>query len=237
MFSQSISGIFYSELVSLQNIMAIKKETIENLRQEYRSASLTEKEVAADPISQFAKWFAEALDGGLYEPNAMTLATATHDGKPSARTMLLKGFDKTGFTFYTNYLSRKGKEISKNPAACIVFFWPELERQVRIEGTLEKVSKEESEKYFQSRPKESQLGAIASQQSQVIPSRDTLENTWKELIEKFADKEVPKPAYWGGYVLKPQIVEFWQGRPGRLHDRIVYKRSDKSSWKIVRIAP
>lgn len=217
--------------------MAIKKETIENLRQEYRSASLTEKEVAADPISQFAKWFAEALDGGLYEPNAMTLATATHDGKPSARTMLLKGFDKTGFTFYTNYLSRKGKEISKNPAACIVFFWPELERQVRIEGTLEKVSKEESEKYFQSRPKESQLGAIASQQSQVIPSRDTLENTWKELIEKFADKEVPKPAYWGGYVLKPQIVEFWQGRPGRLHDRIVYKRSDKSSWKIVRIAP
>ena len=237
MFSQSISSIFYSELVSLQNIMAIKKETIENLRQEYRSASLTEKEVAADPISQFAKWFAEALDGGLYEPNAMTLATATHDGKPSARTMLLKGFDKTGFTFYTNYLSRKGKEISKNPAACIVFFWPELERQVRIEGTLEKVSKEESEKYFQSRPKESQLGAIASQQSQVIPSRDTLENTWKELIEKFADKEVPKPAYWGGYVLKPQIVEFWQGRPGRLHDRIVYKRSDKSSWKIVRIAP
>ena len=217
--------------------MAIKKETIENLRQEYRSASLTEKEVAADPISQFAKWFAEALDGGLYEPNAMTLATATHDGKPSARTMLLKGFDKTGFTFYTNYLSRKGKEISKNPAACIVFFWPELERQVRIEGTLEKVSKEESEKYFQSRPKESQLGAIASPQSQVIPSRDTLENTWKELIEKFADKEVPKPAYWGGYVLKPQIVEFWQGRPGRLHDRIVYKRSDKSSWKIVRIAP
>lgn len=217
--------------------MAIKKETIENLRQEYRSASLTEKEVAADPISQFAKWFAEALDGGLYEPNAMTLATATHDGKPSARTMLLKGFDKTGFTFYTNYLSRKGKEISKNPAACIVFFWPELERQVRIEGTLEKVSKEESEKYFQSRPKESQLGAIASQQSQVIPSRDTLENTWKELIEKFADKDVPKPAYWGGYVLKPQIVEFWQGRPGRLHDRIVYKRSDKSSWKIVRIAP
>jgi pyridoxamine 5'-phosphate oxidase len=217
--------------------MAIKKETIENLRQEYRSASLTEKEVAADPISQFAKWFAEALDGGLYEPNAMTLATATHDGKPSARTMLLKGFDKTGFTFYTNYLSRKGKEISKNPAACMVFFWPELERQVRIEGTLEKVSKEESEKYFQSRPKESQLGAIASQQSQVISDRDTLENTWKELIEKFADKDVPKPAYWGGYILKPQIVEFWQGRPGRLHDRIVYKRSDKNNWKIVRIAP
>ncbi|MBC8053278.1 MAG: pyridoxamine 5'-phosphate oxidase [Sphingobacteriaceae bacterium] len=217
--------------------MAIKKETIENLRQEYRSATLSEKEVAADPISQFAKWFAEALDGGIFEPNAMTLATATHDGKPSARIMLLKGFDKSGFTFYTNYLSRKGKEISKNPAACIVFFWPELERQIRIEGTLEKVSKEESEKYFHSRPKESQLGALASQQSQEIPDKTTVENSWKELTSKFSDKEVPKPAYWGGYVLKPQIVEFWQGGPGRLHDRILYKRSDKNNWKIVRLAP
>ena len=217
--------------------MTVKKEIIENLRQDYRSASLTEKDVANDPISQFAKWFAEALDGGLYEPNAMTLATATHDGKPSARTMLLKGFDRTGFTFYSNYLSRKGKEISKNPAASIVFFWAELERQVRIEGVLEKTSKEESEKYFHSRPKESQLGAIASQQSQVINGREELEQTWKELIEKFADKDVPKPAYWGGYVLKPQIVEFWQGRPGRLHDRIVYKKADKNNWKIIRLAP
>ena len=224
-------------LVSLQIIMAIKKETIENLRNDYRSASLSEKDVAADPISQFAKWFAEALDGGLYEPNAMTLATATHDGKPSARILLLKGFDKTGFTFYTNYLSRKGKEISRNPAASMVFFWAELERQVRIEGTIEKVSKEESEKYFHSRPKESQVGAIASQQSQELKGKEPLENSWNELLEKFADKEVPKPAYWGGYVLKPQVVEFWQGRPGRLHDRIVYKRSDKNSWKIVRLAP
>ena len=224
-------------LVSLQIIMAIKKETIENLRNDYRSASLSEKDVAADPISQFAKWFAEALDGELYEPNAMTLATATHDGKPSARILLLKGFDKTGFTFYTNYLRRKGKEISKNPAASMVFFWAELERQVRIEGTIEKVSKEESEKYFHSRPKESQVGAIASQQSQELKGREPLENSWNELLEKFADKEVPKPAYWGGYVLKPQVVEFWQGRPGRLHDRIVYKRSDKNSWKIVRLAP
>jgi pyridoxamine-phosphate oxidase len=230
-------AIYMEYLVSLQIIMAIKKETIENLRNDYRSASLSEKDVAADPISQFAKWFAEALDGELYEPNAMTLATATHDGKPSARILLLKGFDKTGFTFYTNYLSRKGKEISKNPAASMVFFWAELERQVRIEGTIEKVSKEESEKYFHSRPKESQVGAIASQQSQELKGREPLENSWNELLEKFADKEVPKPAYWGGYVLKPQVVEFWQGRPGRLHDRIVYKRSDKNSWKIVRLAP
>lgn len=217
--------------------MTVKKETIENLRQDYRSASLSEKDVAGDPISQFAKWFAEALDGGLYEPNAMTLATSTHDGKPSARIMLLKGFDKTGFTFYTNYLSRKGKEISKNPSASIVFFWAELERQVRIEGTLEKISKEESEKYFHSRPKESQIGALASQQSQVISGREQLDKSLTDLTEKFADKDVTKPAYWGGYILKPQIVEFWQGRTGRLHDRIVYKRADKNNWKIVRLAP
>ncbi|MBC7913783.1 MAG: pyridoxamine 5'-phosphate oxidase [Pyrinomonadaceae bacterium] len=217
--------------------MTVKKETIANLRKEYRSASLSEKDTAADPISQFAKWFTEALDGGLYEPNAMTLATATHDGKPSARIMLLKGFDRLGFTFYSNYLSRKGKEISKNPAASIVFFWAELERQVRIEGTLEKTSKEESEKYFQSRPKESQIGALASQQSQIIEGRDIIEQANTELAEKFKDKDVPKPAYWGGYVLKPQIVEFWQGRPGRLHDRIVYKKADKNNWKIIRLAP
>jgi len=217
--------------------MAINKEIIENLRQDYRTTTLSEKDVAADPISQFAKWFKDALDGGIYEPNAMILATATHDGKPSARIMLLKGFDKTGFTFYTNYLSRKGKEISKNPAASIVFFWPELERQVRIEGTLEKISKEESEKYFHSRPKVSQIGALVSQQSQEIAGRDDLETTLKDLTEKFAEKEIPKPAYWGGYILKPQIVEFWQGRTGRLHDRIVYKRADKSNWKIVRLAP
>lgn len=217
--------------------MAIKKEIIENLRQDYRNATLSEKDVAADPISQFAKWFQNAIDGGIYEPNAMLLATATHDGKPSARIMLLKGFDKIGFTFYTNYLSRKGKEISKNPAAAIVFFWPELERQVRIEGTLEKISKEESEKYFHSRPKPSQIGALVSQQSQEINGRDGLEAALIDLTEKFAEKEIPKPAYWGGYVLKPQIVEFWQGRTGRLHDRIVYKRADKNNWKIVRLAP
>lgn len=236
-FTYGYPALFSNDLVSLQIIMAVKKETIENLRNEYRSASLSEKDVTADPISQFAKWFAEALDGGLYEPNAMTLATATHDGKPSARIMLLKGFDKRGFTFYSNYLSRKGKEIAKNPSASIVFFWAELERQVRIEGTLEKVSKEESERYFHSRPKESQIGAIASQQSQEIQGREPLENTWKELIEKFSDKEVPKPAYWGGYILKPQVVEFWQGRPGRLHDRVVFKKADKNNWKIVRLAP
>ncbi|WP_256012462.1 pyridoxamine 5'-phosphate oxidase [Desertivirga xinjiangensis] len=217
--------------------MTLNKETIQNLRQEYLSATLSEKSVADDPISQFAKWFAEALDADLYEPNVMTLATATHDGKPSARVLLLKGFDNNGFTFYTNYLSRKGKEIAKNPSAAMVFYWAELERQVRIEGHLEKVSKEESERYFHSRPKASQLGAIASQQSQIIPNREVLENALHDLEGQYQDKEVPKPSHWGGYILKPQIVEFWQGGAARLHDRIMYKRTDKKSWKVVRLAP
>lgn len=217
--------------------MALSRETIQNLRQEYLSATLTKKSVTKDPITQFDKWFSEALEADLFEPNVMTLATATSDGKPSARIMLLKGFDQNGFIFYTNYLSRKGKEIARNPSAAIVFFWPELERQVRIEGTLEKISKEESEKYFRSRPKQSQLGALASQQSQEIPNRAILENTLKDLTDKYQDKEIPKPSYWGGYIVKPQIVEFWQGGAGRLHDRIVYKKTDKNNWKIVRVAP
>ena len=217
--------------------MALSKETIQNLRQEYTAATLSEKSVAQDPISQFAKWFAEAMDADLYEPNTMTLATASPDGKPSARVLLLKGFDENGFTFYTNYLSRKGKEIAKNPAAAMVFFWGELERQVRIEGVLEKVSKEESERYFHSRPKISQLGAIASPQSQEIVSKKLLEESLQTLEGKYADSTVPKPSHWGGYILKPQVVEFWQGGPARLHDRIVYKKADKQKWKIVRLAP
>ena len=217
--------------------MALSKETIQNLRQEYKSATLSEKSVAADPISQFSKWFAEALDGGIYEPNAMTLATATSDGKPSARIMLLKGFDDQGFIFYTNYLSRKGRELTKNPNACLLFFWPELERQIRIEGTVEKVSKEESERYFHSRPVQSQLGAIVSQQSQEIQSKALLLDKLSGLEKQYEGKKVPKPSHWGGYIVKPQIVEFWQGGEARLHDRIVYKKTDKAKWKIVRIAP
>jgi len=217
--------------------MALSKETIQNLRQEYTSATLSEKSVADDPISQFAKWFAEAMDADVPEPNAMTLATASPDGKPSARILLLKGFDNNGFTFYTNYLSRKGKEIARNPSAAMVFFWGELERQVRIEGTLEKVSKEDSERYFHSRPKASQLSAIVSPQSQEIQNRKLLEESLQLLEEKYGDKTVPKPSHWGGYILKPQVVEFWQGGASRLHDRIVYKKADKKAWKIVRLAP
>ncbi len=217
--------------------MTLSKETLQNLRQDYRSATLTENTVAADPISQFKNWFKEALETKINEPNAMTLATVSSDGKPSARIMLLKGVEDNGFVFYTNYLSRKGKEIARNPAAAIVFFWKELERQVRIEGTLEKVSKEESERYFISRPKASQLGALASPQSQEIAGKEVLEKSLKQLEEKFSEQEIQKPSYWGGYILKPQMVEFWQGGPGRLHDRIVYKKADKTNWKIVRLAP
>ena len=217
--------------------MTLSKETLQNLRQDYRSATLTENTVAADPISQFKNWFKEALETKINEPNAMTLATVSSDGKPSARIMLLKGVEDNGFVFYTNYLSRKGKEIARNPASAIVFFWKELERQVRIEGTLEKVSKEESERYFISRPKASQLGALASPQSQEIAGKEVLEKSLKQLEEKFSEQEIQKPSYWGGYILKPQMVEFWQGGPGRLHDRIVYKKADKTNWKIVRLAP
>ena len=207
------------------------------MRQDYRSEKLSEKDVASNPISQFGKWFKEALAANLYEPNAMTLATAGIDRKPSARIVLLKGFDEKGFVFFSNYLSAKGKEMAKNPAVALVFYWGELERQVRIEGTIEKLTKEESERYFQSRPKESQIGALVSQQSQVISNRGELERKWDELEKEYADKKVPKPAYWGGYVVKPTLIEFWQGRQSRLHDRIVFKKADKQTWKIVRLAP
>ncbi len=217
--------------------MSIDKEAIENLRKEYSSASFSEKNVSQDPINQFGKWFEEAVNSGITEPNAMTLATTSVDRKPSARIVLLKGYEDRGFIFYSNYLSSKGREIAKNPVVALVFFWPELARQVRIEGTVEKLGKEESERYFHSRPKASQIGALASPQSQVITGSETLKKKWKELEEVYKDKVIPRPAHWGGYIVKPQVIEFWQGRAGRLHDRIVYKKADKKNWKIVRLAP
>src|ERR1700743_13892 len=215
----------------------MNQEELQNLRQDYSAASLSETTINVNPIKQFDIWFNEAMEAKLPEPNAMTLATATHDGRPSARIVLLKGFDASGFVFYTNYLSRKGKEITKNPLGAITFFWGGLERQVRIEGTIEKLSKEESEKYFHSRPKQSQLGAVVSPQSQEINGREMLESKWQEMEAEYTDKEVPKPSYWGGYILKPRLIEFWQGRRSRLHDRILYKKTDKTNWKKVRLAP
>lgn len=217
--------------------MSVEKAVIENLRKEYSSESLSEKDVAKNPIKQFGKWFKEAMDAGSIEANAMTLATTSIDRKPSARIVLLKGYDERGFIFYSNYLSAKGKEMAKNPVVALVFFWAELGRQVRIEGTVEKLSKEESELYFNSRPKASKIGAVVSPQSQVIESRDILEKNWKEAESRFENRNIPKPAHWGGYVVKPQIIEFWQGRESRLHDRIIYKKADKQNWKIVRLAP
>jgi pyridoxamine 5'-phosphate oxidase len=217
--------------------MSVEKETLENLRKEYISEKLSEKDVTKDPIKQFGLWLKEAMDAGVYEPNAMTLATTSIDRKPSARIVLLKGYEERGFMFYTNYLSAKGKEMAKNPVVALVFHWAELGRQVRIEGTVEKLTKEESERYFQSRPKKSQLGAIVSPQSQIIDGMDEIQKKWEEAEARYDGKTIPKPAFWGGYLVKPQIIEFWQGRQSRLHDRIVFKKADKKSWKIIRLAP
>lgn len=216
--------------------MELTKENIQNLRQEYRAAELAEADIDKSPFKQFEAWFKAALDAQLFEPNVMTLATANASGRPSARILLLKGFDENGFVFYTNYESKKGKDLLENPQAAMVFFWPELERQVRIEGIITKVSEEASTAYFHSRPKGSQIGAASSPQSTVITDRKPLEDRVEELKETYKDQEVPRPAHWGGYQLKPDHIEFWQGRPSRLHDRITYTL-EGDNWIINRLAP
>jgi pyridoxamine 5'-phosphate oxidase len=216
--------------------MKLNKETLQNLRQDYKAAELDEKDIVANPFNQFEKWFTDAVNAEIFEPNIMTLATADKSGKPNARMVLLKGFDEQGFSFYTNYLSQKGKELKKNPLACLVFFWGELERQVRIEGKIEKLDKETSEAYFQSRPLDSQIGAIASPQSQIIENRKVLEDKVSLATQQYEGKSIPKPAHWGGYIVKPTAIEFWQGRQSRLHDRIKYVLVN-GVWKIDRLAP
>jgi pyridoxamine 5'-phosphate oxidase len=206
------------------------------MRREYAREALAEADVDADPVVQFGRWFEQAEQAGLLEPTAMTLATATPDGRPSARMVLLRGFDERGFCFYTNYESRKGIELAANPRAALVFWWGELERQVRIEGTVSATSREESEAYFHSRPPGSQLSAAASPQSRVIEGRAILERRVAELATGSTDGKVPLPEFWGGYRLAHEVVEFWQGRPNRLHDRLRYRRVG-AAWRIERLAP
>jgi|SRR5215471_6031992 len=209
---------------------------LQNLRAEYQSKSLDEKKILPDPIQQFELWFSEAVDSKLPEPNAMALATGNVDFKPSVRMVLLKGIEDGAFIFYTNYESRKGKELLWNPYAALLFFWNELHRQVRIEGRVEKISTEKSDAYFYSRPERSQLGAIASPQSEVIESRRWLEEKLEILEKESETKNIQRPSHWGGYRVIPHSIEFWQGRPSRLHDRILFTWIEPD-WKITRLAP
>ena len=207
-----------------------------NFRKDYKLDSLSKEEVDKNPISQFKKWMNEAISFKITEPNVMTLATSTPDGIPSARVLLLKSFNNDGFVFYTNYESRKADDLAKNPHACIVFDWHLMERQVRIEGVAKKVSSEESDKYFNERPEGSQMGAWISPQSTFIDDREELENRRVKIESMFKDKLITRPPNWGGYVLKPHTIEFWQGRENRLHDRLIYIKADEE-WILRRLAP
>jgi len=213
------------------------QKDLSSLRKEYSDTVLDEKTVSLNPLDQFEKWMNDALSAEIPEPNAMNLATATSDGRPSSRIVLLKELNEAGFVFYTNYQSQKGLEIEQNPYGALNFFWGELERQVRIEGFLERTDSKASDEYFQSRPRGSQIGAWASPQSQHIASRDLLEKRSEELNRRFENKEIPRPAQWGGYILVPDMIEFWQGRPNRLHDRIKYTLDKNGTWQIHRVAP
>lgn len=210
---------------------------LHDLRKDYSLAGLLEEDLDADPIAQFRTWFADAQDAKGIEPNAMTLATADRDGNPSARTVLLKGLDEQGFVFYSNYQSAKGTQLAENPRAELLFYWAELERQVRVHGTVSKLDAASSESYFRSRPVGNQLGAVVSPQSQVIASRDALDLEYEQLLETYADLEVPMPEYWGGYRVVPESLEFWQGRKSRLHDRLRYRKGTGGHWIIERLAP
>ena len=211
--------------------------SISDIRREYARARLDEADVSHDPIVEFSRWFAEAGDAHIPDHTAMTLATATTDGTPSARIVLLKAFDERGFVFFTDYRSRKGAELEANPRAALVLYWGPLDRQVRITGRVTRTTQEESERYFRSRPLGSRLGAWASHQSRVSPGRAALEADLREVEARFGDGEVPLPEHWGGYRVVPEVIEFWQGRESRLHDRIRYSREGGARWKVERLSP
>ena len=210
--------------------------SIADIRRDYKLQSLLESDVNTNPIQQFTKWWQEAINSNIDEVNAMTLATSTIDGRPSARTVLLKDYDEQGFVFFTNYNSHKGRELNENPNAALVFFWKELERQIRIEGTVQKIETTKSDNYFNSRPISSRIGAWSSPQSEVIESREILETNEQNFIEKFGEV-IPRPTHWGGYIIQPNVIEFWQGRSSRLHDRLQYKLMENGAWKMERLAP
>jgi len=212
------------------------KPNLADLRENYEKGALDEATLPADPLNLFRLWFDDVLAAGVREPNAMTLATVSAEGQPSCRTVLLKGFDARGFSFFTNYHSRKGRELADNPKAALTIFWKERERQVCVRGTVTELSREESDAYFQSRPYGSQIGAWVSEQSKVIPGREWLEERDRDLKAKFPEGAVPLPPNWGGYVLAPHALEFWQGRPSRLHDRVLY-RLDAGAWVLERLSP
>ncbi|KYC39770.1 pyridoxine 5'-phosphate oxidase [Scytonema hofmannii PCC 7110] len=212
-------------------------KNIADLRKDYTLQGLSETDVDPNPFIQFKRWFDQTIAAQLVEPNAVTLATTTREGKPSARMVLLKGFDERGFVFFTNYNSQKGQELAENPQASLVFWWAELERQIRISGRVEKISDAESDEYFYSRPLNSRLGAWASNQSEAIESRAVLEQRIQELQAKYQNQDVPRPQHWGGLRVIPVEIEFWQGRPNRLHDRLRYTRINDGSWKIERLSP
>lgn len=214
-----------------------RRVSLGSLRRNYEVGELTERNAGPDPIQQFNQWFEDAQASEIKEPNAMVLATATPGGRPSGRVVLLKEFGDFGFVFYTNYLSRKGEELALNPFASLTLYWDVLERQVRVEGTVRKTERTQSEQYFSSRPRASQLGAWVSEQSRPAHSRENIESTLKEIEERFATTDpLPTPEHWGGYCLQPNLLEFWQGRTNRLHDRLVYRRSD-SAWHMERLWP
>jgi len=210
---------------------------IADTRRDYSHKSLSESDVDANAIRQFEKWWVEAVNSKIDEVNAMTLATASIDALPSARIVLLKEVNDKGFVFFTNYESYKAQQLAENPKACLVFFWKELERQVRITGLIEKISGKQSDEYFQSRPESSRIGAWASPQSRVIDDRQWLDEKFNELVNKMEGTAIPRPPHWGGYIVKPVVIEFWQGRPSRLHDRIQYSLDGNGEWKIERLAP